>query len=104
MTLYDLVRQRAASMNVPLEQKAIERIVGTLRMSGATTDTAAAIIDTELRRQPTHQVRTASTKGNTQEFLANKGVCPNCKTQMSMVKLSEYENALYCQSCRATLW
>lgn len=112
-TTYDLVRQRARQRGLDIDRRDVERIAGTLRIAGVgplddykNAKTAAAIVDRELANHAVRRVRnssqrTASTKGNLREA---RGQCPNCQAAMSTVKLADYEEAMYCNSCRATLW
>ncbi len=109
MNVYELVRDRAKRNDVAVTTGDIERIVGTLRTAGiqrqvvgSSIPIAQSIVDDALRREANKTIRIASTQGVLKS--ADNGMCPKCKTAMGTVKLSGYENALYCESCRATLW
>lgn len=130
-TLYDVSKEFCASTEISQDTSTVQRLVGTLRTAGfpkylsdrerkMALDLLKRCASRENPRVPMKDLDNADPISKTAaaseaavssvgrfdaiDDLRGKSVCPRCKKDMIMVKLSAYEGAKYCSMCRVALW
>ncbi len=132
ITLYEVSKQFCATAELPPDTGTVQRFVGTLRTAGFPSsldsererkmamELLARCASRETPRElpqdkdggeqisktaaPAEAAVPALGRFDTIDDLRGKSVCPRCKKDMVMVKLSAYEGAKYCSTCRVALW
>ena len=121
MDLYRFANKAATTLALKITQPEKERIVSTLRVAGilSVDDSNEKIAMRlfankakkmqEAKKNSFFRSATAKAADPKEKFqqikdLKDKGVCPKCNKEAATAKLTDKEDVLFCQGCKATLW
>jgi len=124
MNIHKFVSDICAANDVSVNTSGVQRLVGTLRAAGFSTDIRSdeSILAQQIIEGRLHQIskgkfrQAAVVQTSRQEPISSrahfekiesfraKNVCPRCKSNMERVKLANYEESAYCAGCKVALW
>lgn len=124
MNIHKFVSDICASNDVSVNTSGIQRLVGTLKAAGFSTEIKGnqVILAQQIVEGRLHQIskgkfrQAAAVQTSRLEPISSrahfekidsfrvKNVCPRCKSNMERVKLANYEESAYCAGCKVALW